>query len=38
VRCKHCKIVSLVEARNPNEAAEKVNRRPPEAGGKEKEE
>jgi hypothetical protein len=27
VRCKHCKIVSLVEARNPNEAAEKVNRR-----------
>jgi hypothetical protein len=27
VRCKHCKIVSLVEAGNPNEAAEKVNRR-----------
>jgi DNA-directed RNA polymerase subunit RPC12/RpoP len=27
VRCKHCRIVSLVEARNPNEAAEKVNRR-----------
>jgi hypothetical protein len=25
VRCKHCKIVSLVEARNPNEAAEKVS-------------
>ena len=27
VRCKHCKIVSLVEAGNPNEAAEKVSRR-----------
>jgi hypothetical protein len=27
VRCKHCKIVSLVEARNPNEAAEKVSHR-----------
>ena len=26
VRCKHCKIVSLVEAGNPNEAAEKVSR------------
>ena len=25
VRCKHCKIVSLVEAGNPNEAAEKVS-------------
>ena len=25
VRCKHCRIVSLVEARNPNEAAEKVS-------------
>ena len=27
VRCKHCKIVSLVEAGNPNEAAEKVSHR-----------
>ena len=27
MRCKHCKIVSLVEAGNPNEAAEKVSRR-----------
>jgi hypothetical protein len=27
LRCKHCKIVSLVEAGNPNEAAEKVSRR-----------
>ncbi|MDD3231696.1 MAG: hypothetical protein PHE09_21180 [Oscillospiraceae bacterium] len=27
VRCKHCRIVSLVEARNPNEAAEKVSHR-----------
>jgi hypothetical protein len=26
VRCKHCEIVSLVEAGNPNEAAEKVSR------------
>ena len=25
VRCKHCKIVSLVEAGNPNEAVEKVS-------------
>ena len=25
MRCKHCKIVSLVEAGNPNEAAEKVS-------------
>jgi hypothetical protein len=25
--CKHCKIVSLVEAGNPNEAAEKVSHR-----------
>ena len=25
VRCKHCKIVSLVEAGSPNEAAEKVS-------------
>ena len=27
MRCKHCKIVSLVEAGNPNEAAEKVSHR-----------
>ena len=27
VRCKHCRIVSLVEAGNPNEAAEKVSHR-----------
>ena len=27
VRCKHCKIVVLVEAGNPNEAAEKVSHR-----------